>query len=132
MLALEEKYPGVVIVTGYVDDVRPYMQRAASCVVPLLNGGGTRLKILEALAMRKPVVSTSVGAEGLPLTTGREILIADEPESFAQAVLSLFKDSELSNRLAAHGHTLITEQFDWKQLAKRLDEAWDETVTGNA
>src|SRR5205085_9753637 len=74
-----------IMVTGRVDDVRPYIDRAAAYVVPLRIGGGTRLKIYEAMAMAKPVISTTIGAEGLPLNNGRELWIGDEPETFARA-----------------------------------------------
>lgn len=122
---LERSYPGTVHVTGFVDDVRPYLQRAAVSVVPLLNGGGTRLKILESLAMQKPVVSTTVGAEGLGLEEGHEIVIADGPESFAQAVLNLLGDRRTGERLASHGYQTAKSRFDWKVVAKRLNEAWE-------
>ena len=81
--------------------------------------------------MRKPVVSTTVGAEGLPLADGQEILIADDPQSFAQSVLVLLSDSDLSCRLAERGHRAVTRQFDWKQIALRLDEAWLEATNGS-
>ena len=80
-----------LIITGRVDDVRPYIESAAAYIVPLRIGGGTRLKIFEAMAMEKPVVSTTVGAEGLPLTDGVELLLADEPQTFAEAVVKLFE-----------------------------------------
>src|SRR4051812_46781785 len=80
-------------VTGTVDDVRPYMQKAAAYIVPLRIGGGTRLKIFEAMAMGKAVVSTTIGAEGLPIAAGEHALIADEPRSFADAVLTLVRDT---------------------------------------
>ena len=79
-------------VTGRVDDVRPYMQDAAVYIVPLRIGGGTRLKIFEAMAMGKAVVSTTVGAEGLPVTHGEHVLLADEPHAFARAVVRLMRD----------------------------------------
>src|SRR6266849_5368055 len=83
-----------VRVTGTVEDVRPSIAEAEVYVVPLRIGGGTRLKIFEALAMGKPVVSTTVGAEGLPLTSGRHVLLADEPAAFARAVVSLLRHPE--------------------------------------
>ena len=81
-----------MLVTGTVDDVRPYIAEAAVYVVPLRAGGGTRLKIFEALAMQKPVVSTTVGAEGLALTPGQEFIAADDPDTFAREVIALLKD----------------------------------------
>ena len=83
------KRDGSILVTGRVDDVRPYIERAAAYVVPLRIGGGTRLKIFEAMAMEKAIVSTSVGAEGLPVTDGTDLRIADTPETFAAAVVDL-------------------------------------------
>ena len=81
-----------ITVTGRVDDVRPYMRDAAVYIVPLRIGGGTRLKIFEAMAMGKAVVSTTVGAEGLPVTSGEHLLLADEPRTFARAVVRLLRD----------------------------------------
>src|SRR6185503_7113005 len=90
-----------VRLTGTVEDVRPYMSDAAVYVVPLRVGGGTRLKIFEALAMGKPVVSTTVGAEGLPLVPGKHYLRADEPADFARAVVALLRDPARRRRLGA-------------------------------
>ena len=94
--------PGVVV-TGRVDDVKPYIACATVYVVPLRIGGGTRLKILEALAMGKAVVSTSVGAEGLNLTADDEIMIADEPAAFADGVLQLMQDGSTRRILGENG-----------------------------
>src|ERR687884_214619 len=84
-----------------LEDVRPYMERAAAYVVPLRIGGGTRLKIYEAMAMEKAVVSTSVGAEGLPVRDGVELLLADTPQDFAAAVVRVLTDHRLAERLGA-------------------------------
>src|SRR5258708_17075559 len=89
--------PPAVTVTGRVDDVRPYMERAAVYVVPLRIGGGTRLKIYEAMAMEKPIVSTTIGAEGLPVRDGVELLMADKPDDFADAIVRVLHDEELAN-----------------------------------
>jgi glycosyltransferase involved in cell wall biosynthesis len=126
--ALAKQSPGKVIVTGYVDDVRPYLARAAVCIVPLLNGGGTRLKILEALAMQRPVVSTSVGAEGLALVHGQEILIADKPDDFASAVKMLLEDSTLRKRQMVNGLARVRTEYDWSVIGGRLRSVWEETV----
>src|SRR5207253_10840240 len=98
-------HPGVRV-TGTVSDVRPYVARAAVCVVPLRVGGGTRLKIFESLAMGKAVVSTSVGAEGLPLVAGEHFLRADDPSDFAHAVVRLLRDRDLRRRLGLTGRRL--------------------------
>ncbi|NIV37258.1 MAG: glycosyltransferase [Anaerolineae bacterium] len=110
-----------LVLTGYLDDVRPTVARSWACVVPLRVGGGTRLKILEALALGTPVVSTSVGAEGLKVTPGVDILIADEPTEFADATLRLLEDPGLRAELAANGRRLVRERYDWDQIGEQLD-----------
>jgi glycosyltransferase involved in cell wall biosynthesis len=105
-----------ILVTGTVDDVRPYIDEAAVYVVPLRAGGGTRLKIFEALAMAKPVVSTTVGAEGLALTP-REFVAADDPQSFAAAVVSLLRDPHRRRWLGDAGRRLVQERYSWAQVA---------------
>jgi len=106
-----------VRVTGTVDDVRPHVAEAAVYVVPLRVGGGTRLKIFEALAMGKAVVSTTVGAEGLPLIPGEHFLQADEPADFSHAVISLLRDAERRHRLGRAGRWLVEERYSWPQVA---------------
>jgi glycosyltransferase involved in cell wall biosynthesis len=101
------------VFTGYVDDVRPVVARSWVSIVPLLTGGGTRLKILESLAVGTPVVSTSKGAEGLDLVPGRDILIADEPADFADAVLRVLRDAALRETLSRNGRRAVT-RFDWR------------------
>jgi sugar transferase (PEP-CTERM/EpsH1 system associated) len=109
-----------IIVTGRVDDVRPYMERAAAYVVPLRVGGGTRLKIFEAMAMEKPIVSTTIGAEGLPVSDGAELLLADTPESFAAAVVTVLQDSDRANELAQRAANLVRAEFGWQKVAERF------------
>jgi len=113
------KIPGVAV-TGTVDDVRPYIAKAALCIVPLRIGGGSRLKILEAMAMEKPVVSTSIGAEGLQVRDGKNILIADSPEDFAKAVLICLDDVDLRKSLAIQGRRLVETNYRWEDQAKKL------------
>ncbi|HUV30008.1 MAG TPA: glycosyltransferase [Acidobacteriota bacterium] len=110
-----------VTVTGTVDDVRPYIARAAVYVVPLRIGGGSRLKILEAMAMEKAVVSTSVGAEGLAVTDGDNIIIADGDESFARSVLRCIDDEVLRQSVARGGRLLVESHYRWQTLAARLN-----------
>jgi glycosyltransferase involved in cell wall biosynthesis len=107
--------------TGYLDDIRPAVAQSWGCVVPLQVGGGTRLKILEAMALGTPVISTSKGAEGLKTTHEENILIADAPEDFAQAVLRLLKDENLRARLSANGRRLVEEQYSWETSARQLE-----------
>ena len=104
-----------VVFTGYVDDVRPVVARSWVSIVPLLTGGGTRLKILESLALGTPVVSTSKGAEGLDLVPGRDILIADEPADFADAVLRVLRDANLRETLSRNGRRAVT-RYDWQVI----------------
>ena len=109
-----------VRLSGYVDDIRPVIARAAVCVVPLRQGGGTRLKILEAMALGTPVVATSKGAEGLEVTPGYDILIADEPAEFAQQVINLLGDGALRHRLATNARHLVERRYDWQQIGRRF------------
>jgi glycosyltransferase involved in cell wall biosynthesis len=104
-------------VTGRVEDIRPYVARAAAYVVPLRVGGGTRLKIYEAMAMGKPVISTTIGAEGLPVHDGKELLIADGAEQFAQAVVRVLGDRDLANGLSRRARAVVCERFGWEKAA---------------
>lgn len=118
-----------VTVTGSVDDVRPYISRSAVCLVPLRIGGGSRLKILEAMAMKKPVVSTSVGSEGLQVSDGENIVNADTPETFASAVVGLLEDPSRRERIAAAGYDLVHRKYRWEELGKKYDR-YINTVAG--
>ena len=102
-----------VTLTGFVQDIRPYIASSWASVVPLLSGGGTRLKILEAMALRTPVITTSKGAEGLDVEHEMNVLIADEPVDFAQCVVRLLKDQELRNHLADNAYQLVREHYEW-------------------
>ncbi len=124
---LAETVPGVEV-TGRVDDVRPHLARAALAVVPLRIGGGTRLKIYEAMAMGKAVVSTSVGAEGLPVLAGRDIAIADAPEAFAGEVLRLLRDPLARASVEKAARTFVSERYDWRAVAGSLEHAILATV----
>jgi glycosyltransferase involved in cell wall biosynthesis len=112
-----------VEVTGRVDDVRPHVARGAVYVVPLRIGGGTRLKIFEAMAMAKAVVSTTVGAEGLPVTPGRDVVIADHAEQFAKAVVRLIRDVEARQAIETAARRLVVERYDWSAVAAGFEEA---------
>jgi len=121
-----------VEVTGTVDDVRPHVARAAACVVPLRVGGGTRLKIFEALAMGKAVVSTSVGAEGLPLAPGEHYLRADEPGDFAAAVARALGEPALRTRLGAAGRALVTAHYSWTRIARSFEALLEEGMAARS
>ena len=119
--------PGVTV-TGTVSEVRPYLAASAVAIVPLQVGSGTRLKILEAFAMRKAVVSTSVGCEGLAVVPGQHLLLADRPAEFAQAVITLLKDTEMCSRLGSAGRALVESQYSWDACGDRLLEALEKTL----
>ena len=121
-----------VHLTGRVDDVRPYVAEAAVCVVPLRVGGGTRLKIFEALAMAKPVVSTALGAEGLPVVPGEHFVQADDPDAFAAAVVSLLHDRGRRTALGRAGRRLVEERFSWSQVAGEFEARCREVVSHGA
>jgi polysaccharide biosynthesis protein PslH len=109
--------------TGTVPDMSPYLAKATIVVVPLRIGGGTRLKILEACAKEKPIVSTTVGAEGLDLIPGVQILLADEPNAFAQTVLDLLKDRTRCVELGRSARRLVVEKYSQSSLHKILENA---------
>jgi len=110
-----------VTLTGYLADIRPQIARSRVCVAPLRQGGGTRLKILEALALGTPVVATSKGAEGLAVTPGEDILLADEPAEFASAVIRLLDDETLHAWLATNGRRLVEKCYSWEESAQALE-----------
>jgi glycosyltransferase involved in cell wall biosynthesis len=117
-----------ILVTGTVDDVRPSIAKAAVYVVPLRAGGGTRLKIFEALAMQKPVVSTTVGAEGLALTPGQEFVAADDADTFADEVILLLNDPARRRRLGRAGRDLVETHYSWPHIAHAFETACEEAV----
>jgi sugar transferase (PEP-CTERM/EpsH1 system associated) len=110
-------------VTGNVDDVRPYIAAATVYVVPLRIGGGTRLKIFEAMSMGKAVVSTTVGAEGLPVTAGHNIRIADGPSNFADAVVSLIRNTHVRELIEREARQLVVQRYDWTIVGRDLEAA---------
>jgi sugar transferase (PEP-CTERM/EpsH1 system associated) len=130
-------YPGLlelskrdnsIVVTGRVDDVRPFMEKAAAYVVPLRIGGGTRLKIFEAMAMEKAVVSTTVGAEGLPVRNNEELILADTPEAFASSVVRLLQDHALARRLGQSAAARVRETFGWRRVAENFASLCENAV----
>lgn len=116
--------PPEITLTGTVEDVRPFVAASAIFVTPLRIGGGSRLKILEALAMEKPVVSTRIGAEGLDLVAGRDLLIADDGESFAAAVERLLTSPDLARQLAEAGGRVVRSHYEWDAVCLRQAAIW--------
>ena len=117
-----------VDVTGSVEDVRPYISDAAVYVVPLRIGGGTRLKILQALAMKKAIVSTAIGCEGLDLEPGKNLLVSDKPQDFAASVIQLIEDKGLQKKLGEDGNMRIRERYSWDVIIQRLEAAYKSLV----
>jgi sugar transferase (PEP-CTERM/EpsH1 system associated) len=115
--------------TGWVEDIRPFVARGSVCIVPLRIGGGTRLKIFEAMAMSKAIVSTSVGAEGLPVRHGEDILLADTPSDFAESVISLLRDANRRRCLGNAARTLVQENYSWGKVAETFARTLLDTVS---
>ena len=110
-----------VMVTGEVADLRPHLERAAVVVVPIRMGGGTRLKVLESLALGKAIVSSSLGCEGISVTPGRDLLTADDPRSFAERILELFTNEPLSRELGRNGRALVEREYSWDLAGEQIE-----------
>ena len=123
-LALQDS----VHLTGYIEDVRPPVSQAAACVVPTRLGGGTRLKLLEAMALGTPVVATPKGAEGLDLVDGEHCLIANSPEAFAEKTVSLLQRADLQSELSVRARRLVEERYDWRPIGSRFASLVEETA----
>lgn len=119
ILELENKYKNVEVV-GYIQDEKEVFAKSKVLIVPLRIGGGSRLKILTAMAMGKTVISTSKGAEGIAYENGKNILIADAPEDFATKVLTITQDYEMRRNIGEHAHKLATDRYDWGKIVERL------------
>lgn len=113
-----------VRITGFVDDIRPYVAKCKAFVIPLLMGGGIRGKALEAMAMKVPIVSTSVGIEGIKLVNDESALIADTPEGFADAVVRLFDDAGLREKLTENAFEAVTTHYNWNIKGDKLDQSY--------
>jgi glycosyltransferase involved in cell wall biosynthesis len=115
---------------GYVDDIKSLIASCAVSLVPLWSGGGTRLKILEAMAIGTPVVSTSKGAEGLIVQNGKHVLIADQPEVFAENVIKVMCEQDLRDSLSVNALRLVKEHYDWKTVIPKFLVLLDKVVSG--
>ena len=121
-----------VTLTGHVDDIRPYVARGACYVAPLRMGGGTRLKILDAWAMGKAVVSTTVGCEGLAAVDGQNILIRDEPAAFAAAVTMVLRDSGLRASLERNARTTAEQLYSWDVIGEKMRRVYGDVLSTSA
>ncbi len=115
-------------VTGSVNDVRPYYELSTVSIVPLRAGGGTRLKILESMALGRPVVSTSIGCEGLDVVDGEHISVADTSEQFARKILNLLTDEELRKRMIGKARELVVNRYDWDIITQSLMQTYSEVA----
>ena len=122
VLELAREHPGVTV-TGTVADIRTYLWASKVSVVPLRIGGGTRLKIYEAMAAERPVVSTTIGAEGLDASSPEEIRIADAPDELARHCVELLRSSSAHQALAQAGAALVRERFSWDRVAVAFEQA---------
>jgi len=127
LLEMAKGDPAIEI-TGRVDDVRSYIEKAAVFVVPLRIGGGTRLKILEAMSMAKPVVSTTLGAEGIAHTPDQDIVLADRPEDFAHQILDLLSQPQKARSIGHKGRELVLQKYDWKIIGHLLKDIYHEII----
>jgi len=115
-----------IALTGQVDDVRPYIAQADVYIAPLLAGGGTRFKLLEAMAMRRAIVSTSLGCEGFSVTSGREMIIADRPGEFAGAVIALLHNEAHRAALGQGAYRFVSAAYDWGAIVPRLEQVYEQ------
>lgn len=117
-----------VRLTGYVEDIRPIVRSSSIAVVPVRFGGGTRLKILEAMALGTPVVSTTKGAEGLEVIDGEDLLIADDPETFARQTIRLLEDAALRERLVKSARRRVEQCYDWAAIGDQFADLVEQTA----
>lgn len=127
---LADCFGSAMEVVGYIEDLRALLEETAVFVVPLLSGGGMRVKILDAWAWGLPVVSTTIGAEGIETVPGVDVILADEPDNFADAVADLLKDGELRQALGSAGHRAVEERYDVRRMHAALDEIYGELLGG--
>ena len=119
-------------VTGYVDDVRPYISQAGVYVVPLRVGGGTRLKVLDAMAMGKALVSTSVGCEGIEISPGTDILVENDPGAFARAVIWLIRNRTKREEIGRRARELVVSRYSWVGIGKQLNQLYEAIVSSKS
>jgi glycosyltransferase involved in cell wall biosynthesis len=129
-LSLAKEDPDI-IVTGQVDDVREYLQRLKVFVSPIRLGKGFRGKLLEAMSMGIPVLSTRLGAEGLAARERENIMLAETPDEFVQKTLELLRDEQLRHKIGSNGRLLVTEKFSWQKGVEILEEVLNKLVQGS-
>jgi glycosyltransferase involved in cell wall biosynthesis len=115
--------------TGYVDDIRPYLNDCTLLIVPIRIGGGTRLKILEAMSLGIPVVSTSIGCEGIDVEKDKNIIIADSSHDFAKSIKAVLNDESFRHSLSRNGRHLVKKKYNWENIASRLEKIYQNELT---
>ncbi|WP_088889146.1 glycosyltransferase [Leptolyngbya ohadii] len=128
-LALRQQFsqPGIIL-TGFVPDVHDYLKRAAVAIAPMQSGSGIQNKVLEAMATGTPVVATCYGMGSLPVQPGKHLFVADDTETFAQAVIRLLQDPVLHRQISIHARQLVEQQFSWQQSLNRLEMAYQKAI----
>ena len=122
-----------VIVTGYVNNIQPFYEQCAVSVVPLRAGGGTRLKILESMAFGRPVISTSIGCEGLDVCNNENIIISDKPEEFARKTIELLQNKDFREKISKNARNLVEHNYSWESIAKKQIQIYEKlNKTGSA
>jgi sugar transferase (PEP-CTERM/EpsH1 system associated) len=126
----QARYPQNIFIGGYVDDVRPYMQRASIFIAPMRCGSGTKVKVINAMAMGKAIVSSSVGAEGIKVESGKDLIIADAPQEFADQVLQLLQDPARLRQLGENARQVVERYYDWRVIYKKMDALYEKVASG--
>lgn len=126
-----DQNPDCVTVTGYVPDLKPYLKQAAVLVIPVRAGGGMRVRILEGLAYGQAIVTTTVGLEGINAEPGKEVLVADSPRKFAEAVIGLLESFNLRVEIACNGRSLVEKHYDWQVVFKNIDAVYQKVELAN-
>src|SRR3989337_1087524 len=115
-------------VLGYVDDVRPYFAGSTISICPIRDGGGTRLKILDAMAMGMPIISTTIGCEGIDVSPGTDVLIANTPEEFVYNIGRLNNDLALRNNLSNNARKKVENKYSWNIIGQKLNKYYHDSV----
>jgi len=125
LLETSKKNPKIKV-SGFVEDIRPYVEEAVVYIAPIRSGSGTKLKVLNALSLSKAIVSTSVGAEGIDVTPNENILIADNPQDFAQKTIYLLRNSGIAEKMGKMGRKLIEKKYDWEIICRKMNRVYEE------
>lgn len=131
LLNTAKHYNDNVKVLGFIDDVRSYLEECYIFIAPIRSGSGTKIKVLNALAFEKPVVTTTIGAEGIYLTSGENCMIADDPHDFAKKTIFLLRNPEVAKRIGENGRKVIEKYYDWEIIGKNMNYLYNKVITQN-